>query len=123
MKVGKNAGNLNKIKSDPEAALLAAAAEKPKVKTETGKVVFSKFDFVAEEAAPEDASGGKKKNLDPKAALGMSSILENYFNIIKYLSCVHFLSLLLSFTLFPALLFPLSHSFILYLSFVPSVNT
>merc|ERR1740128_1507855 len=35
MKVGKNAGNLNKIKSDPEAALLTA--EKPKVKTETGK--------------------------------------------------------------------------------------
>ena len=75
MKVGKNAGNLNKIKSDPEAALLTA--EKPKVKTETGKVVFSKFDFVAEEAAPEEASGGKKKNLDPKAALGMSSILES----------------------------------------------
>ena len=65
MKVGKNAGNLNKIKNELEGAGVVVA-ERPKVKTETGKIIFSKFDFACDEVTGEAI---KKKNMDPKAAL------------------------------------------------------
>jgi hypothetical protein len=64
IKVGKAAGGVNKLKKE------LGGDSRPKVKTETGKVVFSKFDFTADEVAPElAASAPKKKSLDPKAAL------------------------------------------------------
>lgn len=66
IKVGKGAGNLNKVKAEVDT-LGATMVDRPKVKTETGKVVFSKFDFVSDEVVPD--SIGKKKTLDPKAAL------------------------------------------------------
>ena len=66
IKVGKGAGNLNKVKAEVDT-LGAAMVDRPKVKTETGKVVFSKFDFVSDEVVPD--SIGKKKTLDLKAAL------------------------------------------------------
>ena len=70
IQVGKQAGGGagNKIKKEAAGAG-ATVVERPKVKTESGKVVFSKFDFTAEEVAPEVEARKKKKNLDPKAAL------------------------------------------------------
>ena len=73
MQVGKQAGgggNLQKLKT--ELGPNVNAVDRPKVKTEAGKVVFSKFDFTAAEVAPEleaAATTHKKKNADPKAAL------------------------------------------------------
>ena len=67
IQVGKQAGGGKIIKEAIAAG--AAVVERPKVKTETGKVVFSKFDFTADEVAPELEAKKKKKNLDPKAAL------------------------------------------------------
>jgi len=62
MKLGNNAGNKVKLEN------LESAGGKPvkPVKTSSGKVVFSKFDFTTEEGGPGDE---KKRELDPKAAL------------------------------------------------------
>jgi hypothetical protein len=73
IQVGKQAGggavSLKKLKSEIRTGG-ASIVQRPKVKTETGKVVFSKFDFTADEVAPElESAGHKKKNVDPKAAL------------------------------------------------------
>merc|ERR1719383_131070 len=61
MKVGKSAGNLNKIKKEVLENPDHVTPVNPK-----GKVVFSKFDFTSNEVANPDT---KKKHLDPKAAL------------------------------------------------------
>eukprot|EP00088_Acartia_fossae_P031058 TRINITY_DN3200_c0_g1_i1.p1 TRINITY_DN3200_c0_g1~~TRINITY_DN3200_c0_g1_i1.p1 ORF type:complete len:380 (-),score=159.48 TRINITY_DN3200_c0_g1_i1:20-1159(-) len=68
MKVGKNAGNLNKIKL--ESGDTGVESKRPAVQDGADKVVFSKFDFVSDEVTPEF---GKKKNLDPAAALAKIS--------------------------------------------------
>merc|ERR1711890_150443 len=65
MKIGQNAGggSGNKVKMEALEAIGGKAA-KPAVKTSTGKVVFSKFDFTEEAGLAE-----KKQDIDPKAAL------------------------------------------------------
>merc|ERR1719383_750568 len=61
MKVGKSAGNLNKIKKEVLENPDHVTPVNPK-----GKVVFSKFDFTSNEIANPNT---KKKHLDPRAAL------------------------------------------------------
>merc|ERR550519_2594440 len=64
MKIGQNAGGGgNKVKMEALEAIGGKAA-KPAVKTSSGKVVFSKFDFTEEAGLAE-----KKQDIDPKAAL------------------------------------------------------
>lgn len=63
MKLGNKAGKGNKVKM--EAIETAGAKLVKPVKTNSGKVVFSKFDFTEESGVGEK----KKKETDPKAAL------------------------------------------------------
>merc|ERR1711971_244515 len=64
MKIGQNAGaGGNKVKMEALEAMGGKAA-KPTVKTSSGKVVFSKFDFKEDAGVAE-----KKQDIDPKAAL------------------------------------------------------